>query len=291
MVNRTFVMAAAMVCGSCATGEELDFSLTHPTAGSTGQSTATGSGNSTASTGGNGGGIGGSNGQSGSSATSSTTSGSGQSGSAGQAGGGGSGGAPQTDASPAGTGGVGGGASGAGGTSGSGGSIVMSDAGFVAGMQVLYGAQTTTAMSSYIGCELHAKNGGTSMVAVSELKLRYYYTNEAIGKVPTLTLFWSHITTGGAQPALTVTWMVNTLTPAKNNADTYIEFSLSSGQTNLAPNQSADFSWQLQGPNPSTDVYTQTNDYSFDATKTTPQLWDHVVLLRNGTVVWGTPPP
>src|SRR5438445_686754 len=79
--------------------------------------------------------------------------------------------------------------------------------------------------------------------------------------------------------------------PVVDNADTYVEFSLSSaGHSNLAPNESADFSWQMQGPNPAQNKYTQTNDYSWDATKTSLQPWDHVVLLRNGTVVWGTPP-
>jgi hypothetical protein len=50
------------------------------------------------------------------------------------------------------------------------------------------------------------------------------------------------------------------------------------------------FSWQMQGPNPAQDVYTQTNDYSFDSSKTTLTSWTHVVLLRNGSVIWGTPP-
>ena len=46
----------------------------------------------------------------------------------------------------------------------------------------------------------------------------------------------------------------------------------------------------MNGPNQATDIYTQTNDYSFDASKTSVTTWDHVVLLQNSTVLWGTVP-
>jgi len=271
----------ALACAGCAEAEELTADPIH-------RGGAAGSGqpgSSVTTTFGSGSGIGGSSGQTVGSTTDGT-SGTGLSGSGPS--GGGSGGGPPIDAGNSGAGGTSGGA----GASGSGGGTVTSDAGFVAGMQVLYAVQSTAAMSPYIECELHAKNGGTSTVAVSELKLRYYYTNEEVGKPPTLTLNWSHVTTGGANQTLDVTSMVNALAPAKNNADTYVEFSLASAShTNLSPNESADFSWRMNGPNQATDVFTQTNDYSFDVGRTTPQQWDHVVLVRNGTVVWGVPPP
>jgi hypothetical protein len=36
--------------------------------------------------------------------------------------------------------------------------------------------------------------------------------------------------------------------------------------------------------------YDQTNDYSYDATKTSLADWDHVTLYRNGILVWGVEP-
>ena len=36
--------------------------------------------------------------------------------------------------------------------------------------------------------------------------------------------------------------------------------------------------------------YTQTNDYSFDATKTSYADWTKVTLYRNGVLVWGVEP-
>jgi cellulose 1,4-beta-cellobiosidase len=82
----------------------------------------------------------------------------------------------------------------------------------------------------------------------------------------------------------------SSLVPASTGADTYIELSLSSAHTQLGPGESADFSWRMNGPNQATDIYTQTNDYSFDASKTSVTTWDHVVLLQNGAILWGTVP-
>jgi mannan endo-1,4-beta-mannosidase len=166
----------------------------------------------------------------------------------------------------------------------------MTDAGFIAGLQVLYLNMQTGSSSPYIGCELHAKNGGQSTAPIDELKLRYYFTND-ISLPPQIMFNWSHVSTPGSQVTLTVTSAVAGISPVVGNADSYLEFSLSSpGHPNLAPNESADFSWQMQGPNPAQNKYTQSNDYSWDMSKTSLQPWDHVVLLRNGTVVWGTPP-
>ena len=57
----------------------------------------------------------------------------------------------------------------------------------------------------------------------------------------------------------------------------------------LAPQDVLEFTFQLQGPAPNTDVYTQSNDYSFEASGTL-ETWDHVVLYQGGAIVWGTPP-
>lgn len=292
MLKRTLLMAALLAWGGCAEGEAVDYSAMQSAGGS---NDTGGQGGVTSNAGGSSAAVatssGGSNGQSGTSGQSGSD---GQSGSNGQSGSGGSAGAPAGDASVggAGHGGAGGasGAAGSSGSGGSGGSAVMSDAGAIAGFQVLYGNMQTGTPSSYIGCELHAKNGGSSTAAVSELTLRYYFTND-FALAPQFMLNWSHVSTPSSQQNMTVTYTVNPIVPAKNNADTYIEFSLSSpSHTNLSPNESADFSWQIQGPDPSKDKYTQSNDYSWDLGRTQPQQWDHVVLLRNGTVIWGTPP-
>jgi hypothetical protein len=105
-----------------------------------------------------------------------------------------------------------------------------------------------------------------------------------------MTINWSHISTSGADAPASVTYAFGAVTPAVTGADTYIEFGFTSGHTQLALGEAVWFSWQVQGPDPAKDVYNQTNDYSFDASKTTMTPWTHVVLLQNGSVVWGTPP-
>jgi cellulose 1,4-beta-cellobiosidase len=37
-------------------------------------------------------------------------------------------------------------------------------------------------------------------------------------------------------------------------------------------------------------MFDQTNDYSFDPTKTSYANWTHMTLYQGGTLVWGTEP-
>ena len=157
------------------------------------------------------------------------------------------------------------------------------------GLSVLYEVGAAASTSAYLGCEISIKNGGSSSPAVSSLKARYYFTDE-VHLTEQMTINWSHISTSGADADSTVTAAFAPLAPAVTDADTYIEFSFSSGHSSLAPGEAFVFSWQLQGPDPAKDVYTQSNDYSFDASKTSLTSWSHIVLLQNGSVVWGQLP-
>jgi len=288
MKVRFYAIGCSLVLAACAVPEELSpgsFPQRFD-AGSTNVTIGTGGASSSSSTGGS---------TSGPSTTSSTTATTGGSGGSVATGSGGSGGA-STGAGGSGTGGSTGtaGTTGAGGSTGAGGAGTGGSTGTgggpPSGFSILYANMHTTATSAYIGCELHAKNAAMGSLPISELKVRYYYTNE-VTSAPQLMMNWGHVSTGGAQGGLTVTFTVNPLMPAKPTADTYLEFSLTSGDhPNLAPGESADFSWQMQGPDPSKNIYTQTNDYSWDMTKASLQPWDHVVLLRNDFVIWGTPP-
>jgi hypothetical protein len=286
------VLIGVLACAACAEGEGIDDAMLGANAASggggySGTSVSPNTGGDSTTTGTE---SGGSNGQSGST---------GQSGSNGQSGSGsGTGGSPQSDASvgtggQSGTGGNGGSLASGGnaGSAGSGGSSMpMSDAGFIAGFQVLYKNDKPTATSPYIGCELQAKNGGSSTAGVNEFKVRYYLTKDIAG-APVFHLNWAYVKNAGGQWDAMTTETFNTLTPSKNNADSYFEFSFTSAaHTNLSPNDMIYFSWQVQGPDPSKDNFTQSNDYSWDMGRTMLQQWDHVVLLRNDTVVWGTPP-
>jgi hypothetical protein len=158
------------------------------------------------------------------------------------------------------------------------------------GLSVLYEVEDQTSSSAYIGCELSVLNSSSASPSISNFTIRYYYTDE-VHQTPQMTINWSHVSTSGADEDLEVTSSFVAISPPVTDADTYIEFSLASGSSpTLAPGDAAQFSWQMQGPLPAQDVYTQTNDYSFNASLTTLTAWNHVVLLESGTVVWGVVP-
>jgi endoglucanase len=153
---------------------------------------------------------------------------------------------------------------------------------------VQYKVAAADAVGPYISCELYVMNVGPHVYNVSDLKVRYYYTNEM--KTPQWSLNWSHITDNGSSNQLvTVTEASTTLSPAAPGADTYLEFSFApNGQQAIGAGQSIQFGWRLNAQNLSPQ--TQSNDYSFDGAMTTQADWSHVVLLHNGAVIWGTTP-
>ena len=209
--------------------------------------------------------------------------------------GGASAGAPAGGGPSAGSSAGGAAAGGKGGT-GAGGSAGSASAGAPAGgatgatgFYVQYQNMKTASSSPYIGCLLRGINNGTATVAVNQFKLRYYFTDEVM-KTAQITIGYSHVAIPGSQGGLTVTNTVAKLPTATATADTYIEFSFSSGDhPMLAPQEVLEFTFQLQGPAPNTDVYTQSNDYSFEASGTL-ETWAHVVLYQGSAIVWGTPP-
>jgi hypothetical protein len=163
------------------------------------------------------------------------------------------------------------------------------DASPLTGLSVSYQVEQSGATSPYLGCQLSIVNVSAPPTSLTGLKLRYYYTDE-VHLAQQMTINWSHVGTAGPNLDLTVTSSFGSVAPAAPTADSYIEFAYSSSHPSLAMGESAIFSWQMQGPDPSHDVYTQTNDYSFDASKTTLTAWTHVVLLQNGSVAWGVVP-
>ena len=205
---------------------------------------------------------------------------SGAGGSAGKAGGA-TGGAPQGGSSGAPAGGNTGTAGGPTGTAGS---------SSVAGFSVQYKNLKTAASSPYIECQVLAKNSGPNTLSVADLKLRYYFTDE-VKKAPQFQNNFQHINISGSQAGLNVTQKVVGMAPTTSTADTFIEFSFTSpSHTTLSPGEALEFAWQMQGPDPSKDVFTQGNDYSWDAGKTAFADWDHLVLLQGNSPLWGITP-
>src|SRR5262245_12377817 len=124
-------------------------------------------------------------------------------------------------------------------------------------------------------------NGGATTVPLSELTIRYWYTND--GSQPQV-YDCDYASRGCSNISASFVSI-----PAVTGANTYLQLSFSAGAGSLTPGQqSGEIQTRLHSQNWSN--YTEGNDYSYDATKTSFADWTRVTLYRNGTLVWGTEP-
>lgn len=269
------LVVCSLVCAGCAQAEELS-PLFPPAPTGVG-----GADNSSSSSGGASGVT------SGTGNTGNASAGSGGAGTAvGSGGVGGSGGgAPDASIADAGRGGSAGGGGSTTGVGGSAGAPVDA-APPTRGFSVLYRVVGAQAMASAIQCELTINDPGPDTAPLSELSLRYYFTNEIVG-TPVIDIGFSGLNPGFHDLASAETKQVVPVSTPTLTADSFVEFGFTAAAGSIAPGQSVIISWQYHGPN--FPPLTQSNDYSFDPTKTATLPWDHVVLLRGGNVIWGIP--
>jgi hypothetical protein len=149
-------------------------------------------------------------------------------------------------------------------------------------LKVQYKAGDTAASTSQIKPFFTIYNMGTGAVALSALKVRYWFTADgASGQ--TWTCDYAAVT------CAKVTGVVNSMGTAQTGADSYMEVSFASSAGNITPGGN---SGEVQNHVSKSDFtnYTQTGDYSFDATKTAYADWNKITLYYNGTLVWGAEP-
>jgi hypothetical protein len=125
-------------------------------------------------------------------------------------------------------------------------------------------------------------NTGTTTVALSELKVRYWYTNEG-GVAQTSYCDWAQVNCAN------VTRTFVAVSPVRSGADTTLDVAFTAAAGSLAPG-AASGEVQLRMNKNDWSNYTESNDYSYDQTKTSLADWPKVTLYRNGVLVWGTEP-
>jgi len=200
-------------------------------------------------------------------------SGSASGGSAGTATGGSAGAGTGGSAGSSGTGGSGAGGSSTGGSAGSGGAPAAGD------LVVEYRNGDSSTSDNQLKPQLNIKNQGGAVVPLSELKVRYWFTNEAGSQ--TLQFSCDHAVIGCASLGATFG------SASAGMADHYAEISFSSGT--LSPGgQTGEIQTRINKSD--WTVYDETNDWSFDAAKSSFTPWEHVTLYRGGTLIWGTEP-
>lgn len=140
----------------------------------------------------------------------------------------------------------------------------------VGNLAVQYRAGDTNVNDSQIKPYFNIKNNGTTAVNLSDLKLRYYFSKEGSADM-TAWVDWAQV----GQSNVTTTFTPN-----------YVEVGFTAGAGALQPGaQTGDI--QLRMAKNDWSPLDESNDYSFDATKTSYADWNKVTLYKGGTLVWG----
>lgn len=126
------------------------------------------------------------------------------------------------------------------------------------------------------------KNNGSTAVNLSDLKIRYYYSDESQQKQQ-FFIDWASV--GGTH----ISGAFGTPTIAKATANRYVELSFGSGAGSIpAGGQSGDIQARIHPADWSN--YNETNDYSYGANQTALTDWNKASIYNKGTLVWGTTP-
>ncbi|GAE89724.1 cellulose binding domain-containing protein [Acetivibrio straminisolvens] len=127
-------------------------------------------------------------------------------------------------------------------------------------------------------------NNGASAVELSDIKLRYYFTDDGVSPI---TVFIDHAANSGNVINTCITYTIKDINTS--GANKYIELGFNAQAGSLAPNTSVLVKARAYQSNYSQD-FTQTNDYSFCQTNTDFAAWDKVTGYLNGVLFSGTEP-
>lgn len=144
-------------------------------------------------------------------------------------------------------------------------------------LQFYNGNLSTASNTLYLNFNL--VNTGTDPITLSNVKLRYYYTNDGT-QSNSFACDWA--TAGSSN----ITGTFATIT-AVTGADRYFEARFASGAGTLAAGASTQVQirvWKSDWSN-----FNQSNDYSFNTTSTSYTDWSKVTVYISDTLFWGTP--
>jgi endo-1,4-beta-xylanase len=126
------------------------------------------------------------------------------------------------------------------------------------------------------------KNNGGESVRLSELAIRYWFTVD--GEKP-LAFFCDYARIGSAN----VIGRHVKMSTGKPGADHYLEITFDSAAGSLpAGGDSGEI--ETRSHKADWSNFDESNDYSFDPSKTSFTPWEGVTLYRNGQLIWGTEP-
>lgn len=154
------------------------------------------------------------------------------------------------------------------------------------GLQVQYrdGENPPLPDDNSIKPQFRIVNSGSTTIALSDLKIRYWYTAENPSHLA--QSFWCDYATIGCS---NVTGTFVTLGSPDRGADSYLEIGFTAAAGSLAPGTD---SGEIQIRFNKTDwsYYGETDDYSYGGAEGVYAAWDHATLYWRGTRVWGVEP-
>lgn len=139
----------------------------------------------------------------------------------------------------------------------------------------------TAGSSSGITPHFRVVNTGDAPIDLSQIKVRYYYTENGT-QGQTFWCDWSSAGTGN------VTGTFGKLAAPVDGADSYLEIGFTSAAGSLAPGAYVEV--QARFSKSDWSNYTQTDDYSFDATDTNYVDWLEATGYVGGVLEWGVEP-
>ncbi|SDZ05439.1 Aryl-phospho-beta-D-glucosidase BglC, GH1 family [Evansella caseinilytica] len=150
------------------------------------------------------------------------------------------------------------------------------------GMFVEYQTGDTDATDNHIRPHFKIVNGSQSSVDLAELTVRYWYTKEGSADQE-FYCDWAQIGCSN------VTGTFRELSEAVEGTDHYLEVSFASGAGSLAPdNDTGPIFTRFHKVDWSN--FDETDDYSYDSTKTSFEVWDRITVYQNGNLIWGIEP-
>jgi hypothetical protein len=139
-------------------------------------------------------------------------------------------------------------------------------------LEVQYRSGGSGNSSNAVTPQFNVKNTGTQAVDLSTVKIRYYFTKDGSED---LTFWCDYAEVGTAN----IQGKFVTVNPAKGMADTYLEISFTSGAGSLAAGaETGVIQGRFSKNNWST--FDQSNDYSFDGSKTAFAAWNKVTAYQ-----------